>query len=435
LNNKTLERLQHYLTLALIPQQVAAFRRNVRKKARELTKIQEKKLKLIVRHAYDYNPFYHRLYREKGVNPYDIKTIGDFEKIPTVDRKTMQKNFPQTISVDIDPDQCYERKTSGSSGIPLTVLIDRDVGLRRWIGSLRQFFECGGKWTDRQMEFRNVDDIIGSRQKRLGWPFPKYVRVPINRLPLDEAVLALLKAKPEVVVGYPSFLISLAETLDKRVGTRVVFVTGEIVTDYCRKAIESKFCGNLIDTYGCTEVGNIAWECPDEHSGYHLNADSVFVEFIRDEERVSGEEEGEIVLTDLTNMAMPFIRYRIGDTGIPSDGLCSCGRTFPLMLSLKGRSDDFIVLPSGKKISPLALLDLNTMDGILEFRVVQKSLRLIELWTKVRKNVTIGDLQNFVSSVKIVLEKDVKIRVCLVNELPKDESGKMRRIVSEVSQI
>jgi phenylacetate-CoA ligase len=83
----------------------------------------------------------------------------------------------------------------------------------------------------------------------------------------------------------------------------------------------------LVDTYGFTEVGNIALECPDEHAGYQLNADSVFVEFIKDGETVSGGEEGEIVWTELTNTATPFIRYRIGDMGVPSDGLCSCERT------------------------------------------------------------------------------------------------------------
>jgi phenylacetate-CoA ligase len=103
------------------------------------------------------------------------------------------------------------------------------------------------------------------------------------------------------------------------------------------------------------------------------------------------------------------------------------------MHALKGRSDDFIVLPSGKKISPLALLDLNTMNGVLEFKVVQKSRRLIEVW-KVQENVANEDMKKFFSSVKEVVGEDVEVKVRVVNEIPKDNSGKLRRIVSKVNQ-
>lgn len=430
-----MERLQYYSNLVLLPQHIAASRRNARKNPIEVAKIREKKLKLIVRHAYDHNPFYHRFYRERRINLHNIKIPGDFEKIPTVDRKTMQHNFPHTISVNVNPNHCYEEKTSGSSGFPMTVLVDRSAALHRWIDSLRQFFECGGKWRDRQLEFRNIDEISDSRRKRLpNWTFPKTAKIPINNLPPKDAAAILLKDKPEVVFGYPGFLLLLAETLDERVGTRVVFVTGEILTSHCRKTIESKFCGKLIDTYGCTEVGNIGWECPSERVGYHLNADSALVEFNRDGEGVSSGEEGEIVLTDLTNTAMPFIRYRIGDIGVPDDSLCSCGRTLPLMRALKGRSDDFVVLPSGKKISPLGLLDLNKMNGILEFRVVQKNHKLIELWLKIQENMATVDLQHFVSSVKEVVGEEIEIRVRVTNNIPADKSGKLRRIISEVHQ-
>jgi phenylacetate-coenzyme A ligase PaaK-like adenylate-forming protein len=184
--------------------------------------------------------------------------------------------------------------------------------LQRWACSLRQFFECGGKWNYKQMEFRNKDDILTHNQRKIvNWALPKYVQVPINKLSLDVAASYLLKDTPEVVFGYPSFLLSLAETLLGKTDTKIVFVTGEILTSHYRKIIGSKFCGNLIDTYGCTETGDIAWECPNEHAGYHMNVDSVFVEFIKEGENVSSGEEGEIVLTDLTNMAMPFIRYKI----------------------------------------------------------------------------------------------------------------------------
>jgi len=439
LKNNFKKRVQYFFNLPLLTQHVAASQRNLRINSEKLAKIQEKKLRLIIRYAYEHNIFYHKLYREKKVNPYEIKTITDLKKIPIVERKTMQDNFPRTVSIDVDPNQCFKLQTSGSTGMPLTVLVDTATQIQRRILSLRQFFECGGKRKYKQMEFRNVDDMplpvenipISIGRKLIDWPFPRSIRVPINNIALDRAKSILLKKKPEVIFGYPSFLYSLVETLEEKYGSQILFTTGEMLTYDYRKMIKSKFCGNIIDSYGCTEVGDIGWECPNEHVGYHLNTDSVFVEFIKEGNNVSDGEEGEIVLTDLTNTAMPFIRYKIGDIGLLGDSLCSCGRTLPLMRTLKGRSDDFVLLPSGKKISPLALLDLNTMKGIFEFRVVQRNSRLIELWIRAAENTEVN-VQKFVSAVKDVIGEDIEIRIRLVEKIPVDKSGKLRRIISDM---
>jgi phenylacetate-CoA ligase len=120
---------------------------------------------------------------------------------------------------------------------------------------------------------------------------------------------------------------------------------------------------------------------------------------------------------------------------VPSDSLCSCGRTLPLMCALKGRSDDFVVLPSGKKISPLALLDLGTMNGILEFRVVQKSYCLLELWIKVQDNAIQENMEQFVSAMEQVVGENMEIQVHVVEKIPEDKSEKLRRIISEVDRV
>lgn len=426
--------MKSYWALPLFLYDLYVLRRNVRD-FEELVKMREKKLKAIIRYVYDSSPFYRRLFKENGVHPDDIKSLNDIGKIPTIGKKDVQRNLNQIVPVKVDVKKCSKLKTSGSTGIPLTILVDKNAQLFRWAVSLRQFFECGGRLRDKQLQLRNIDDIPSSRNNLLAEMIglPKNIWIPINEVPLEEIISIIRTSKPAIIVGYPSFLQILSENIHERIDTRVIFVTGEILSNHCRAMIQSIFGGNTIDSYGCMEVGDIAWECPDEHVNYHINADSVFVEFLRDGENVAPGEEGEIVVTCLFNHAMPFVRYRIGDIGVPSDEQCPCGRTLPLMHSLKGRSDDFVFLPDGKKISPLVLLNnLKIINGISEFKVIQRSKNLIEFWIKAQGKFVDKNVDNFVSSLRDVVGKDVEIKTRIVSEIPMDKSKKLRRIISEV---
>ena len=110
-----------------------------------------------------------------------------------------------------------------------------------------------------------------------------------------------------------------------------------------RAQIEHAFQAECFDDYSTFEFHHVAYECPRHR--YHLAADNVAVEFVRDGRPARPGEEGEILLTGLTNNAMPLIRYAIGDVGVPGDEICPCGRGFPTMQLIQGRVDDFVVLP------------------------------------------------------------------------------------------
>ncbi len=95
----------------------------------------------------------------------------------------------------------------------------------------------------------------------------------------------------------------------------------------------------------------IAFQCC-KHSSYHIAAENTIVEIVNDKDGpVEQGEKGRILVTNLNNYAMPFIRYDIGDVGVASEKSCSCGRGLPLLDSLEGRSVDVIVTKSRGKIS------------------------------------------------------------------------------------
>jgi len=138
---------------------------------------------------------------------------------------------------------------------------------------------------------------------------------------------------------------------------------------------------------------------------------------------------------------MPFIRYAIGDIGIPSDEECPCGRTFPLMKVIEGRKDSLIVLPEGRLLSPrtftIAMRMFKFYKHIDQFRVIQKKTDLFEIYIE-KKNQNVDDssmetelLAHFEEMFNIDMH-EVTFKVKFVGSIPLDKSGKLMAVSSEL---
>ncbi|MDV7397759.1 hypothetical protein RZS08_40540, partial [Arthrospira platensis SPKY1] len=115
----------------------------------------------------------------------------------------------------------------------------------------------------------------------------------------------------------------------------------------------------MYDEYSTEETWMVASQC--RRHRYHIFIDNVWMEFLDDEGRgVAPGQVGEIVLTATRSRAMPFIRYKIGDLGRYSAAKCGCGLGFPVLESFEGRADDSFILPSGKFVSSLKVLNTFT---------------------------------------------------------------------------
>jgi len=130
---------------------------------------------------------------------------------------------------------------------------------------------------------------------------------------------------------------------------------------------------------------------------------------------------------------MPLIRYRIGDIAIPSTNRCNCGRRFPMIKQIEGREDDFVILPSGKKISPRMINVIENIPGIKDYQTIQVSKELFVV--KLVKNKkfskkTISDLKTQI--MKGCLGERVKVEVELVDKINRERTGKRRAVISKV---
>jgi len=135
---------------------------------------------------------------------------------------------------------------------------------------------------------------------------------------------------------------------------------------------------------------------------------------------------------------MPFIRYRIGDMGRLGDGVCSCGIGFPILEAFDGRSDDSFILPSGKFVSSLKLLNTFTiyikkyLHLMEEFKIIQKKRELIVIQLVKGKEYREERFQELVNRLHEVLGEPVTITVEVVDRIPLSGGIKRKAIESWV---
>lgn len=412
-----------------------ALRRNTWLPTSELEKMQLKAFRKILKYAYENVAFYHRRFNAAKIKPEDIQSIEDMQRLPILAKKDVQRNFDSLVSRNVRMEMCKKETTSGTTGTPLTFIAEKRASGIMSANKLRHQVENGSRlFRDKYVlllparGFSRKRTYLGGFLARLGF---LRRRLMDAQEPVEDVMEKLISFGPDVIDSLPSFFLLLAKEMEKSgevIHPRHIFGSGELLDTVSRRFINSAFNVDMLDVYGCTEAGNIAWEC-SEHAGYHTNIDLVVTEFVKDEEHVTMGEAGKIILTPLWNYAMPLIRYEIGDVGRPSSERCPCGRGLPLMEVIEGRYEDFIVLPSGRMISPYVTSRyFENVEGIDEYRIIQqaRSNFIIQLVLREGRNNDI--FLRLEDTFKKELGEDLTISIEAVDSIPKN--GKLRHVVS-----
>lgn len=175
----------------------------------------------------------------------------------------------------------------------------------------------------------------------------------------------------------------------------------------------------------------LASEC-EQHTGLHVNIDHLVLE-IDSDNRLPGKM-GEVLVTDLSNYGMPFIRYKNGDIANYSNTPCPCGRGFPLLQSVEGRVLDAIKRPDGSLLPgeffPHLLKDLS---GLVQFQVVQHDLDILHINLVVDDSFSKDSLIEVESVIKNAMHAEIQIVFNYLEAIPKTEMGKTRVTISHVA--
>jgi len=223
----------------------------------------------------------------------------------------------------------------------------------------------------------------------------------------------------------------LARALGGSLRPRMVFTSGELLDPATRRTIETGLGARVLDIYGCTEVKEIAWQCP-AREGYHVNADWLLVE-VDSGGAAAGERAGRLLVTSLYNFAMPLLRYEVGDAGFALEGRCGCGRGLPLISPTLGRSVDHLALANGTLVAPYSLTcAVEAIEGMQQYQFVQTQADIVEL--RVVPNDDFGDAsrQALLAALRPVLP-GVAVRIRTLPSIPPEPSGKYRIVKSELA--
>lgn len=372
----------------------------------------------IIAHAFEHVPFYRRVYQHAGVDPAHVRRAEDLPRLPLISRLDLMSGGPADyLRGDIAPERLTIRHTTGTTGTPVAVHMNKmEEAFRRFT-----LMDCYRRNTGLTLPMVLVDvgcerkDHATKVMKRMG---PVTIVRLFRTLPPDEQIRILMSVRPTIIGGRPSALWELANALRERAmdppRPRLIASGAELLFPHARKLLEEVFYCRVTDNYNCEEAGNLAWQCPAHPDRMHPNTATVWIETVdQGGKAVAAGEEGRLVITNLYNYSSPFIRYEMGDRGtLLASEDCSCGFKGPVMRLTEGRTENFIILPDGREISPRLMYEVvnsafphektgwNMIDAILVFQIVQEKTDLIVL--KIVPGASYSD------ALLIPVEKNIK---------------------------
>lgn len=395
----------------------------------QIENMQLAKLKRLVTHAYLTVPLYRELMDKKKVKPDDIKTLADLKKLPIVTKKDFRQGFPKRCtSLAISSKKWVFDSTSGSTGSPFQFIRDRNFSNYALANTYRNHTWTGlkiGQKIASLWGYHKSSISVKILDKLLRRKFYSSFDVEKNYLSYFKS---MKKYKPMLIEAYSASLTHFAKLLDEhKLNLSIPYAISSAETLYPenRKLIEHTLNTEVFDRYGSREVGNVAHEC-SEHKGLHINAETYIVEVVKDNVK---DKKGHLFVTNLSNFAMPFIRYDTEDYAVASTKKCACGRGLPLLESVEGRITDYIKLPNGDELSFLFFNYFFEQYGayLKQFQVVQDSkkhllihLMVTDKYTSSKEKEIINGIKKKVGAMEIDIEK--------VLEIPKEQSGKIRPV-------
>jgi len=288
----------------------------------ELEALQLERLRAVVAHAASHVPYYRDLFREIGFSAADLRSLDDLRRLPVLERETVRDQPDLLVADNVVRARLQGVSTSGSTGTPLVVYKDRraleEGATRRW----RAYRACGYRPGDKIFRLLHPPDQEPRREPIRGWlrtTLARDRRVWIDKSDRDDLarlVATIRRWKPQFLSGNFGFLNLLTSHLEhcgERLEVPCIISGAELMTPDDRARVLERLGHEVFDYYSARETPGLAFECA-AHVSLHLAIDSFVVEVVVNGRPARAGEVGEVLVTALTNHAMPLIRYRLGDT-------------------------------------------------------------------------------------------------------------------------
>lgn len=387
----------------------------------------------IVQFHLENNPFYRELL--PATRP------TNWNDLPVMKKSDFQRPLQERLSDGYRVKDVYTNKTSGSSGDPMVFAKDKLCHALVWANIIRRFdwygIDFNHSW---QARFYGMPvDFINASKLRIKDFLSRRYRFSIFDLSdeaLEKITAKFRSAKFDYINGYTSSIVMLAKYLQKKdlilaeicPTLKVCIVTSEMLFEDDKILLEKQFGVPVVNEYGSAELDIIAFENPNGE--WLLNAENLFVEILDENNQpLPNGREGKIVVTALYNKAHPFIRYEVGDYGIIAENSTS---KKPILKKLLGRSNDFALLPSGKKPAGMTFYSITKKlfgdDGnVKEFVIKQTKADTFEIEYTSERPLTEKEIAHMQQIFTDYLEPGLIFIFNRKNQLERAKSGKLKQ--------
>lgn len=410
--------------------------------------IQEERLRSLVKHAATHVPYYANKLGQAGVVSQTGKiNLHRFNTVPYLTKSILRRDFEGLKSNDLPMRRITQKSSGGTSGELATFLQDRehiDIGLATTLYEAERIGTQPGE-PYLQLWAAPRDFLAGG--KALKATAANFLR---NRTFLLSSVMSpndmrryvsiIQRRKPQHILAYAESIYQLSRFINQQKLTlpriNAIITSVGVLQPFMRKEIEHTFGCEVFDRYGSQEMGAIASE-DGAHSGLQVFRYTQFVEVVNETgEPCRAGEEGEILVTSLSNYAMPLIRYRIGDRAIPEKLDGATVNSVQVIRELSGRVSETLVKRDGSLVAMQFFLYLirNSYDKgwIIKGQVVQEDFEKIIFRAVAETRPPEAVLQGLRTNIQKAMGPECEVRFEFVDDIPPSPSGKYLYSISKL---
>lgn len=421
----------------------------------EILGIRDQMLIDLIEHSYKNVPYYKKTLEQSEVVINGKVCLENYHKLPLLTKDVLKENFDDLKSTDLDKRDWFINSSGGSTGEPVRFIQEKEYKV--WGKALKYLYEY---WMCYEFGMKKIQ-LWGS-ERDLFWnkepwnvKLGRFLRneVWLNSFRMDQEnmksyVETINKEKPVQILSYADAIYELSKFIKSKNlevhSPDAIMTSAGTLHDEMREIIEEVFEVKVFNRYGTREVGNVACES-STHDGL-LIPPMYYVEILDKKGNVAPPGVlGEIVVTQLKNYAMPFLRYKIGDMGVLNNKISKSGLEWPVLEKVTGRITDVFRKSDGGVIVAEYLIHLigviMNKDWIRKYQLIQEDYDFIRVLLCPDKKIdnnkdTIkNDLSFIEDKIKLVMGNDCKIEFEFPSDIAPSPSGKYRYTISKVQEI
>jgi phenylacetate-CoA ligase len=422
---------------------LSELRRTERASRQEIEAIQLRRLRQLVRDAWEHTPYWRSVMEDEGITPESIQALSDVQRFPLLVKRTISTRREEMVYRD-EGRRLHLVRTSGSTNEALQFYTNSHREAHINAARMRGHEWIGVRRGEREMYFWGspIELSKQDRIKRLrDWLINDGLTngFEIRAESVAEYFEYWMRWRPRLLFGYPSsfvLMVTLAEAqgidltrLTER-GLKAICTTSEMLTEPDRERIAEGFGVAVYDSYGLREAGLVGHECAE--GTMHTMDEQVLLETIDPATGEPTDAEGELVITSLISNPMPVIRYRTGDVVRLGRELCPCGRTLGTIAISGGRVADFVVTSEGKWVAGYFIIYIcRSVKGIVKFQAIQEETGEIRVLLVTDESFPTDGVEQVRRKVRARLGGEDPIEVHTVDDIEPARSGKYRPVIGK----